>query len=84
MGLKETVRSMHILLEHISKDLKKSERGNKAASQRVRTGTIKLAKTAKTYRKESIMEERKLKKAKKEKSRVKAKRAKKKSHKKRR
>ncbi|NGX28969.1 MAG: Histone H1-like protein HC1 [Candidatus Anoxychlamydiales bacterium] len=66
MGLKETIKSMHSTLEQISKDLKKSERGNKAASQRVRTGSIKLAKVAKKYRKESVAEERKCdKKAKK-------------------
>ena len=59
MGLKETIKSMHSTLEQISKDLKKSERGNKAASQRVRTGSIKLAKVAKKYRKESVAEERK-------------------------
>lgn len=59
MGLKETIKSMHSTLEQIAKDLKKSERGNKAASQRVRTGSIKLAKVAKKYRKESVAEERK-------------------------
>ncbi len=64
MSLKDTIRSMHGLLERISKDLKKSERGNKAASQRVRTASIKLAKIAKKYRKESVLEERKEKKKK--------------------
>lgn len=49
---------MNDLLCQIAKDLTKAERGNKAASQRVRTGTIKLAKTAKVYRKESISAEK--------------------------
>ena len=59
MALKETTNKMKDLLEQITKDLEKCERGNKAASQRVRTGTIKLEKTAKLYRKESIAMEKK-------------------------
>ncbi|NGX30212.1 MAG: Histone H1-like protein HC1 [Candidatus Anoxychlamydiales bacterium] len=59
MALKETLKSMHKYLECIAKDLKKAEKGNKAASQRVRTCTIKLAKVSKTFRKESVSEERK-------------------------
>jgi hypothetical protein len=62
MGLKEIIKSMNFLIENIVKDLKKAERGFKAASQRVRTGTIKLANIAKTYRKESVAEEKKMKK----------------------
>lgn len=54
MALKETIKTMHDLLARIAKDLGKAEKGNKAASQRVRTGTIRLAKVAKLYRKESI------------------------------
>ena len=42
------------LLAEITHDLEKADRGNKAASQRVRTGTIKLEKVAKLYRKESV------------------------------
>lgn len=64
MGLKETVKTMHSLIENIVKDLKKAEKGNKAASQRVRTGSIKLAKISKVYRKESVTEEKKIKKQK--------------------
>ena len=60
MALKDTVHTMKRLLEEICKDLcKASESGNKAAAQRVRTGTIKLEKLAKTYRKESISQEKK-------------------------
>lgn len=63
MGLKETIKTMNSLIENIVRDLKKSEKGNKAASQRVRTGTIKFAKISKTYRKESVVEEKKMKKS---------------------
>jgi hypothetical protein len=59
MSLKET--SMHLmkLLETCVKDLQKANTGNKAAAQRVRTGTIRLEKCAKGYRKESIATEKK-------------------------
>ena len=62
MGLKETVKDMHSLLEHLVHNLRKAEKGNKAASQRVRTGSIKLSKIAKVYRKESVQEEKKVRK----------------------
>ncbi|MDF2549107.1 MAG: hypothetical protein K0S07_174 [Chlamydiales bacterium] len=52
---------MRELLEQITKDLEKAENGNKAASQRVRTGTVKLEKVAKVYRKESIVSEKRTK-----------------------
>ena len=58
MGLQETVKRMRELLAGISVDLEKAAGGNKAASQRVRTGTIKLEKIAKNYRKESIHAEK--------------------------
>ena len=58
MALKDTIKHMRDLLHHISHDLEKSEGGNKAASQRVRTGTVKLEKIAKSYRKESIKSEK--------------------------
>lgn len=51
---------MEAMLMDLAMDLRKaSEKGNKAASQRVRTGTIKFAKLAKQYRKESIAADRK-------------------------
>lgn len=59
MGLKDTVDHLRQLLVELIKDLDKATRGNKAASQRVRTKTIKLEKVAKTYRKESITSEKK-------------------------
>lgn len=58
MALKDTIKHMRDLLHHISHDLEKADGGNKAASQRVRTGTVKLEKVAKHYRKESIKQER--------------------------
>ena len=61
MVLKHTVKSLQGLIEAIAHDLQKADHGNKAASQRVRTGTIKLEKVAKQYRKESIQEEKKMK-----------------------
>lgn len=60
MALKDTIKKIKILLDHLQKDLQKAEKGNKAAAQRVRTGTIRLEKTAKVYRKESIKAEKTL------------------------
>lgn len=59
MSLKETYKHLKDLLTQITADLDKGEAGNKAASQRVRTGTVKLEKVAKLYRKESITSEKK-------------------------
>lgn len=59
MALKDTIKTMHTLLDGIKRDLgKAAEKGNKAASQRVRTGTIKLEKVAKVFRKESVSAEK--------------------------
>lgn len=58
MALKDTFNELQTLLHHLGRDLTKSLNGNKAASQRVRTGTIKLEKVAKRYRKESIAAEK--------------------------
>jgi hypothetical protein len=46
------------LLEGLSRDLVKVQRGNKAAAQRVRIGTIKLTKIGKGFRKESMLAEK--------------------------
>jgi hypothetical protein len=54
MALKDTMKRMGELIEKLAHDLKKSATGNKAAAQRVRTGSIKLSKVAKTFRKESV------------------------------
>lgn len=59
MALKTTVDHLKKILLEISHDLEKAGRGNKAAAQRVRTNTIKFAKSAKQYRKESIADGRK-------------------------
>lgn len=61
MSIKDIFKNMKDLLVNIVSDLEKSENGNKAASQRVRTGTVKLEKIAKAYRKESISHEKKTK-----------------------
>ena len=58
MALKDTMKRMQTLIESLAKDLKKAEKGNKAASQRVRTGSIKFAKLSKLYRKESMKSEK--------------------------
>jgi len=58
MGFNDTVKRMRELLAAISVDLEKAVGGNKAASQRVRTATIRLEKIAKNYRKESIASEK--------------------------
>ena len=70
MALKDTMNQLHQLLQGINKDLVKAARGNKAASQRIRTGTIKLEKIGKRYRKESVAAEKsgKFKKPKKKKT----------------
>lgn len=58
MALKDNVKHLRELLSQITHDLEKAEKGNKAASQRVRTGTVRLEKVAKSYRKESIKSEK--------------------------
>jgi hypothetical protein len=58
MSLVDTIKEMRALLAALTTDLEKAANGNKAASQRVRTGTIKLEKSAKRYRKESIKAEK--------------------------
>lgn len=59
MSIKDTYKHLRDLLSNVMSDLDKSENGNKAASQRVRTGTVKLEKLAKLFRKESIGFEKK-------------------------
>lgn len=61
MAVKETHKHLKDLLTAITHDLDKAEGGNKAAAQRVRTGTVKLEKVAKVYRKESIKNEKQTK-----------------------
>lgn len=58
MVLKDTINALKKHVEDLQHDLQKATNGVKAASQRVRIGTIKLAKIAKIYRKESIVSER--------------------------
>lgn len=58
MSLVDTVNQLEHYFTTLLKDLIKVRKGNKAAAQRVRTGTIKLEKTAYLYRKESILSEK--------------------------
>lgn len=58
MSLNETMHQLNVLLMALSRDLGKVQRGNKAAAQRVRVGTIKLEKLAKRFRKESVTAEK--------------------------
>ncbi len=58
MALNDTIKQMRELLAGISVDLEKAVGGNKAASQRVRTSTIRLEKVAKNFRRESISAEK--------------------------
>ncbi len=58
MAIHSTITHLKDLLHKITQDISKAENGNKAASQRVRTNTVRLEKTAKQYRKESISTEK--------------------------
>ncbi len=59
MSLKTTAAQLKRLLSQLHTDLEKAEGGNRSACQRVRTGTIYLAKIAKIFRKESIDDQKK-------------------------
>lgn len=58
MSLEKTIQELKDLLNRCTSDLQKTERGNRAAAQRVRTGSVKLEKVAKRFRKESVAEEK--------------------------
>jgi hypothetical protein len=58
MALNDSINTLRKLLAEITSDLEKAANGNKAASQRVRTGTVQLEKIAKLYRKESVKSEK--------------------------
>jgi len=58
MSLRDTIHHMNQLLIHISESLAKASGGNKAAAQRVRTGTIIFEKVAKLFRKESVRDDK--------------------------
>ena len=58
MALKDTTQELNHLLSQMQKDLSKVARGNKAASQRIRTSTIQMEKVGKLYRKESVLAEK--------------------------
>jgi len=54
MGLNESMNAMSELMCCMCKDLVKVDKGNRAAAQRVRTASVKFAKIAKDFRKESV------------------------------
>ncbi len=58
MALADTIIHLNQLLTGLVRDLTKVQKGNKAAAQRVRTGTIKLEKVGKQFRKESVSAEK--------------------------
>lgn len=58
MAFSDTMQRMQSLLEQVTVDLDKVHRGNSAAAQRVRVGTIYLEKIAKKFRKESVAAEK--------------------------
>lgn len=58
MSLSDTISKLESLLLSVAKDLEKVSRGNKAAAQRVRVGTIRLERIAKQFRKESVAAEK--------------------------
>ncbi len=58
MSLNDTMNKLDSLLMSVSRDLAKVNRGNKAAAQRVRVGTIRLERVAKQFRKESVAAEK--------------------------
>lgn len=58
MALKETMQELDHLLSNVVKDLTKVHRGNKAAAQRVRVGTLRLERVAKLFRRESVAAEK--------------------------
>lgn len=65
MSLTATTEELEEILDDILRDLPKFQKGNKTASQRIRTATIRLSKVSKEWRKLSLASERKPSKAKK-------------------
>ena len=65
MALKDTINQVRQILIELCHDLEKAAEGNRAAAQRVRTGSIKFTKFAKVYRKESVAAEKGARKGKK-------------------
>ena len=58
MSFQDTIKEVRTILANLTIDIEKAANGNKAASQRVRTGTVRLEKVGKKYRKESIRAEK--------------------------
>lgn len=69
MSFQKTTETLVELCETLLKDVPKALKGNKSAAQRIRTGTIKISKISKMWRKESLEQERKQMKKRKSRSR---------------
>lgn len=59
MAFQKTTETLVELCEAVLHDIPKALKGNKSAGQRIRTGTIKIAKISKVWRKESLEQEQK-------------------------
>jgi hypothetical protein len=59
MPFMQTTEELAELLAALLEDVPKAMRGNKTAAQRIRTKSVKFAKVAKIWRKESLDMERK-------------------------
>ena len=59
MSFVKTTDQLVLLCEDILRDIPKALNGNRSAAQRVRTGTVKLSKVAKDWRRLSIQQEKK-------------------------
>ncbi|MBI3508383.1 MAG: hypothetical protein HY069_01925 [Chlamydiia bacterium] len=58
MSFIDSIHYLNTLLTNLSRDMLKVQRGNKAAAQRVRVGTIRLEKVARDFRRESLTAEK--------------------------
>ena len=59
MTFMQTTEALVHLLTEVLEDVPKVLRGNKTVAQRIRTGTVEIAKIAKVWRRESLDQERK-------------------------
>lgn len=59
MSFLQTTEELVDLIKTVLEDVPKVLKGNKTAAQRIRTKTVKIAKVAKTWRKESLEQEKK-------------------------
>ncbi len=65
MSIAGSIKEMRELIEEILKDLPKAEKGNKSAAQRVRVNTVSFEKASKSYRRDTIEQDKAAEKQKK-------------------